>query len=219
MMGNIGTEQPRTAAGKFDYKPFTPPEGSLTDESEGTFAFPPETFDTAAALAEFFESAPISDRILSNADHAFRKWREDRIVADLRRDYEAWGNDPRTVATAKRNPIEYHRQADAFSVTRRAEIEAQYPIHSISPVTLRKVLRARQIVVWRGLLPDAEEQAALDWPVTIAGVATTAADVTHRYSTAEWVERALTDSDLAAVDAMTLVTATLVDIDENGASR
>ncbi|MBG7613666.1 hypothetical protein IWC96_00005, partial [Brevundimonas sp. BAL450] len=74
-MGNIGTEQPRTAAGKFDYKPFTPPEGSLTDESEGTFAFPPETVDTAAALAEFFESAPISDRILSNADHAFRKWR------------------------------------------------------------------------------------------------------------------------------------------------
>ncbi|WP_433673887.1 hypothetical protein [Microbacterium gorillae] len=176
----------------------------MTESATGSFAFPPRSFGSAQELIDFFESAPISDRILSNADHAYRKWREDQINEEVRAAYDVYGNDPKIVAGARENPINSEREARIFVNKVRREADAKRPVRVIDQHRLRNVLRAHQIWAYSGTLPtEDEEREVLEYKTQ--GSDFTIVQVVESNSTREWLERALTDSDLAAVDAMNRV--------------
>ncbi len=209
-MSLVQSQQPRLPGGAPEGGRFAsransaPSEGLLTESATGSFAFPPRSFGSAQELIDFFESAPISDRILSNADHAYRKWREDQINEEVRAAYDVYGNDPKIVAGARENPINSEREARIFVNKVRREADAKRPVRVIDQHRLRNVLRAHQIWAYSGTLPtEDEEREVLEYKTQ--GSDFTIVQVVESNSTREWLERALTDSDLAAVDAMNRV--------------
>jgi hypothetical protein len=212
-MSLVKSQQPRQTGGvpeggQFARKTNTPPEGLLTESATGSFAFPPRTFASVEEYIEFFEAAPISDRILSNADHAYRQWRQDGIDEEVRAAYHVYGNDPKILAAADKNIITSDRHARQFVAEVRAEAEARRPIQFIEPHLLRNVLRAHQMWFFSATAPGDSGQDAVRGHRLLGGQ-WTVQEIVDGSSTQEWASRALTDSDLAAVDAMRRVVSTL----------
>lgn len=197
-----------STGGQFTSRQNTPPEGTLAESASGSFAFPPRQFETVEEYIDFFETAPISDRVLSNADHAYRKWRQDQINAEVSAAYDVYGSDPEVVAAVRKNVIISDRKAREFVANSRAEAEAKRPMQSIDSHRLRNVLRAHQMWFYAATAPgeDARERILQhhlhDGEWTVQGI------VDGNFTT-QWASRALTDSDLAAVDAMERVAQTL----------
>jgi len=196
------------AGGQFKKRQNKPPEGTLAESATGSFAFPPRAFESVAQYVEFFETAPISDRVLSNADHAYRQWRQDEINAEVRAAYAVYGNDPQVLAQARKNVVTSDRKAQEFIARARAEAEARRPQASIEPHRMRNILRAHQLWYYSSTLEtDADRAQVLSHH--LAGQQWTVQEIVDGNSTPGWASRAMTDSDLAAVDAMERVARSL----------
>ena len=212
-MSLVQSQQPRHSGGvpeggQFTRKANTPPEGLLTESATGSFAFPPRSFETIDEFIEFFESAPISDRILSNTDHAYRQWRDDAITAEVREAYRIYGNDPKVLKAVDKNLFLSEQNAREFVANARADAEAKRPLKFIDPHRLRNVLRAHQLWFYSAAAPGegAADSVLAHHPL---GSEWSVSQIVEGNSTPEWASRAMTDSDLAAVDAMRRVVSTL----------
>lgn len=210
--GTIDSVQPRRpkgapVGGQFAEKQNTPPGGSLVDSVSGSFLFPPNNLSTADALVKFFTTQPISDRVLSNARYAYRAWREQKIRDHVSVKLAAWEQSREANRIARKQGDEgLDHAAEPLLHGWRAEAEAMYSVEQLPASHTRPVLVARQIVVYRGILEDdAEEQKALEHEIVVSGDTYNVSALVAEYSAHEWAPRALTESDLPAVDSMSLV--------------
>jgi len=191
--------------GQFVPKLNSPPEGTLTESATGSFLYPPERFDSLAEYLDFFENAPISDQVLSNASYAYRAWRQKAILAFIHERHEEFVNTPGNIAhrmAAKHGSAGLEDAINAQRPQWKAEAEERYPLESLPRSQARSVLRAHQIVVLRGMLPQDEEQSALEHLLPHRDVMVTASDLADYYATTEWAKNALTESDYAQAEAM-----------------
>lgn len=184
----------------------------MTESATGSFLYPPEQFESVQDYLEFFDSAAISDQVLSNATHAYRTWRQKSILAHIQAQHEAFVNTKDNVAyrmakTHGREGLDLAIEAERPKW--RAEAEGLYPVESLPRSQSRAVLRAHQMVFLRGMLPEQDEQAVLDHQIPHLGAPVRAEDLVDHYNTYEWAHEALTESDYAQADAMNRVASLL----------
>lgn len=202
------------AGGQFATKTNSPPEGTLAESATGSFLYPPERFDTVEEYLEFFDAAPISDQVLSNASHAYRTWRKKAILTHVQQRYEAFGNDKSSIGyrMARDHGVEGLNAAVAAERPKWiAEAEAMYPVDVLPRPQARSVLRAHQIVVLRGMLDEQDQEAALEHQIQYRDEVVSARDLYHHYNTEEWARAALTESDYAQSEAMNRVASLLAE--------
>ena len=216
MMSLVASDQTREPSGsprggQFAGRANTPPEGALAESATGTFAFPPRSFGSVEEYIEFFETVPISDRVLSNARHAYRKWRQDTINRKVNEAYAIYGNDPQVVAEARKHPLVSEQKAELFVMAERAKAAAEIPDETIDPNNMRSILRAHQLWYYRRTVADGTAEAEIV-SSRMAGLTSTVQSIVDEWRTPEWAFRAMTESDLAAVDAMEEMAATLREI-------
>lgn len=172
----------------------------MAENPYGSFLYPPSSFSTAAELIEFYESAAISDTVLSNADYAFRRWRKRSILAEIHAADLAFTNDPNGIAARTAAQFGTPGLNDLLAKERpkwRAAAEARYPLQEIGKSHMRSIVRADRIAGLRGMLPSHEQQAALDHKMTFRGQVLTVNDIAVSYRTEDWLPDALTESDYA----------------------
>lgn len=193
------------AGGQFAQKTNSPPEGTLAESATGSFLYPPERFESAEQYLTFFAAAPISDQVLSNASHAYRKWRQKAILAHIHARHSAFVDDKDNIAY--RMAKQHGKAGLDLAIERErptwiAEAEAMYPITELPEAQSRSALRAHQIVLQRGMLAPEDQQAAMDYPIPHGSGFARAEDLVDRYHTYQWAEAALTESDYAQTEAM-----------------
>lgn len=195
---------PASRGGEFAARQLTDPEGTLAEDATGSFIYPPDHFDSFQEFAEFWESTPISDRVLSNASHAYRTWlqyAEDAAVRGNWHQYEE-GNEKtermlqrKLGAGSKDLNLESREQIIA-------EFRAKFPAR-VSPRHLRQVLRAYQMGQLVSSIVDRAEQDELDsYTFTVDDEQLTGAQLEDLYHPSMWAERALTEADLPVVDSL-----------------
>lgn len=191
------------AGGQFATKAHTPPEETLAENASGSFLFPPESFDNFDEYVRFFMEAPISDRVLSNAGHAYIAWRKRSILKHIHARSEQQSGDinSRVYKASRRGTEAYNKVLAEEQAKWRAEAEALHPIKKLPYSGSRTILRSHQIVKLRGILPDEDDQRALDYPMSLLNEELTAADIFDRYHAGEWASDALTESDFAQSEA------------------
>lgn len=217
-------DQPRHPAGaaggrggEFAEKRNSAPEGALMAENAtGSFLFPPtNTFTTAEQLIEFFTTQPISDRVLSNARWAYKKWRYEQVTAMSKAELNAWRLSKDGQSVSKRDDFTFILNLERNKAIDRAN--AYYSTREMPASYARTILVAHQISGFRGLLASEEEQGkAYSHPMVLDGVQDTAAGIAIKWKTDDYLDRALTESDLQAVDSMENVFAYLIERDEQG---
>lgn len=193
------------AGGQFVPKLNSPPEGTLTESATGSFLYPPERFDSLAEYIDFFDNAPISDQVLSNASYAYRAWRQKAILAHIHARHEEFVNTPGNLAYVMASKHGSAGLEDAIALKRpewKAEAEAAYPVEVLPRSQARSALRAHQIVVLRGMLPEADEERALLHPIPHRDALVSAGDLSDYYNTPEWAFDALTENDFAQTETM-----------------
>lgn len=188
--------------GEYAEKQNSAPRGDLMESATGSFAFPPSEWESEEHLIEFFTTAPISDRILSNADHAYRQWRQQQIDNAVMRDHDQWGEAPETIELAKRNPQEFRNQNKYRQAVVREQAEQKYPQKEVSPARLRTVLRAHQIYQFGSSLGEDAVRAKNLHRLKIRGEEKSVVDIVNEYHTLGWADRAMTENDLANTDAL-----------------
>ena len=193
--------------GQFAEKRNSPPTAGLDAEpvavaqGGGSFIFPPVSFADEDDLVAFFVNAPLSDRLLSNADHAYKHWRTEQINDYVREAYKEYGNDPRVVREASKSPLVSDMKAQQFVDAKRREAEGMFPNPELPANYIRGILIARQIAYYSGAL-EGDREAVYDRRIDLGGGdVATVAHLVDEFSAHKWVPRALTDSDLAAIDA------------------
>jgi hypothetical protein len=165
-------------------------ERVLAERATGSFAFPPSGFKFVEDFLEFFDTASISDRILSNADHAYKRWRRDTIALATRNAHIPNSSDP-TIAIA---------------AIRKAETE--HPI--IEPPQLRNILRSHQIWYYSKNAPG-DAGAATVLAYKRPGSELTVQETVDLYQTSRWASGTITENDLAVSDAVQHLRAVLSD--------
>lgn len=192
--------------GQFTQKVNLPPEGSLTESATGSFLYPPENLRTAEEMIAFFETAPISDQVLSNATYAYTAWRKKAMLAHIHQRHDAFMSDPNSLAGRMAARHGTAGLEDALATERPkwiAEANERYPVTALPRTLARNVLRAHQIVLLRGMLAnEEEEQKAVDHLLSHDDRMVHAKDLVAHYSTTEWAKDALTESDYAQAETM-----------------
>lgn len=214
-----GAGAPGGTGGQFAAKANTTPGDTLAESATGSFLFPPGGMATANELREFFTTTPVSDRVLSNAQHSYKKWRESEIWRIGFPILEKWNMDPANIERGKQAAAQDRADAKRFrrpvvdnhhkilmaegEKMAREEAAKQLPPFQVPGQHMRVALAARQITWYRGVLPTDEEKAKVSQLALPLGDQTaTVQEVTDFYQTSEWASRALTESDIAATDAM-----------------
>lgn len=207
--------QPSGAAastgGQFAPKKNPPPEDPLAESATGTFLYPPADLRLIDDYIAFFESATISDQVLSNATYAYQAWRRKAMLAHIRHLEGIFRDNPskELVKAIQNAGVNAHQVLENHVAPHRpqwiAEAEAMYPIHGLPRAQLRNILRAHQICVHRGMLPEADEQKAEDHPILHEGTYVRAGDLAAHYNTQQWARDALTESDFATAETMNRV--------------
>jgi len=206
--------------GEFAGKANAKPRGALQPLLQGTFLFPPAAFESATELVRFFEEAPVSDRVLSNADYAFVAWREQQIVAAMKAEYARTLATPRDLRkiTGWQNPSSEQFMAamqQHLDETRMHAESTAFKVRRIDHGQLRPVLVGHQILTNAWRLP-AEEKAVAEGASTEIAISPNPGltrvgyrELCDFYSAGAWAARALTESDLPALDATTSVARTI----------
>lgn len=195
---------PASRGGEFAARQLTDPEGTLAEDAAGSFIYPPDHFDSFREFAEFWESAPISDRVLSNASHAYRTWLQSAEDAAVRGNWHQYeeGNEKtermlqrKLGAGSKDLNLESRGQVIA-------DFRAKLPAR-VSPRHMRQVLRAYQMGQLVSSILDRAEQDGLDtYTFTVDDEQLTGAQLEDLYHPSMWAERALTEADLPVVDSL-----------------
>lgn len=201
--------QPAGAAGgtggQFTSRENTPPEGTLAESATGSFLYPPERFDSVEEYVEFFTTTPISDQVLSNASYAFDAWRKRQILnyviaSNTELKNRTGGPEERIVREEGHAGLE--RLVAENTARARAEAEHLYPTKVIPRGAARSILRAHQIVLQRGLLPEDIEDEVLQTPLPHQGDLIPARELVQMYQTNDWAPAALTENDYAQAETM-----------------
>ncbi len=195
---------PASRGGEFAARRLTDPEGTLAEESAGSFIYPPDHFDTFEEFADFWESAPVSDRVLSNASHAYRTWLQSAEDAAVRGNWHQYeeGNQK----TERMLQRKLGQGAKKLNLESReqiiAEFRAQFPAR-VSPRHMRQVLRAYQMGKLVSSIVDRAEQDKIDtYTFTVDDEQVTGDQLEDLYHPSMWAERALTETDLPIVDSL-----------------
>lgn len=193
------------AGGQFVPKLNSPPEGTLTESATGSFLYPPERFDSAADYISFFESAPISDQVLSNASYAYTAWRRRALLEHIQARHEEFVNTSGNLAHRMAAKHGVQGLEDAINLKRpewKKEAEARYPVEYLPRPQARSALRAHQMVVLRGMLSEEGEQEVLAHLLPHGTEMATTHDLFTHYNTFHWAFDALTENDYAQTEAM-----------------
>lgn len=195
---------PQGRGGEFSPRRLTDPEGNLVEETTGSFLYPPDSFASYEEYIEFWESAPISDRVLSNASHAYRSWLQSAEDAYVRANWHRFDEDNQK--TEKMLQRKLGANAQELNVASRQklidEFRQKYPAE-VSPRHMRQVLRAHSIASYGGSIEDpAGQQRVLQYTVQMDGRTMSLDDIVERYNPIEWADRALTEADLPVVDSL-----------------
>lgn len=204
---HTATGQPRDDGGRFDsYE--RPASLPVHTGQMASFAFPP-SFDTAEEHMQFYMTAPISDRILSNARFAYEDFRELQIeryrnqkvreLNEAQRKGEKWAVD--LVEDVRQRYPHASVASRQINIMNRfeAEAEAMHPMkihHRIVETLVRASWAHRQ----SGGMRD-EEVLKIENYVVDAGSSerqnsSTVIDLAHRWQSWEWIDAAITESDL-----------------------
>lgn len=193
------------AGGQFVPKLNSPPEESLAESATGSFLYPPERFENAEDYLAFFDSAPISDQVLSNATHAYHAWRQRMVLSHIHAQHTQFVNTEGN--TAHRMAAQHGQEGLELAIEAerpkwKAEAEKLYPIDRLPRSKARSILRAHQIVYLRGMLRQEDKQAALDHGVPFGDEQVRAEWLVDEFHTDAWAREALTESDYAQAEAM-----------------
>lgn len=210
------TEQPRRAAGSPDSaggqwvpRSAPAPSGELPmsfDPNEQRFLWPTkEDLASAESVIELTFNAPVSTRVLSNAQAAYQVWRDEeaRLTADERL-HEWIRSDVAAALLAKVESGEINRSGwDERSLNEhvRFKIEAESRLGrgSISAPMLPAVVRAGRAYALAGLLADADRERVDAATIQTQGGTFSVSQLVQHYNTHRWLEAAMTDSDYAVI--------------------
>ena len=195
---------PNGHGGEFAARLLTDPEGNLAEETNGSFLYPPDRFPSYTEYVEFWETAPISDRVLSNASHAYRAWLQGAEDAYVRANWHRF--EEGNAKTERMLTKKLGADAQTLNVESRQklieEFRHQYPAE-ISPRHMRQVLRAYSVAsYWASIEDPSGRDLALRYTAQIDGRSLTLGDIAQRFSPDSWAERALTEADLPVVDSL-----------------
>lgn len=204
--GRIPAGAPAGAGGQFEPKANSEPEATLAEanSTQGSFLFPPINYgpNGTDSYFAFWESTPISDRVLSNLVTMYRHNREAWIGAHLNDWAEDFGNDPVNVgrwASKHVTQDDILAEHEAARAARLAELEAARPITTIHPSEARGIAVAAQMWKHAGSFTP-EEQAVIDnHPVVVARgrEPLTVKEIWETYHLDEVIDTAFVDQDVA----------------------
>lgn len=201
--------QPRDPDGKFAEKPLRIEAVRVRDNSSATFSFPPQ-FTTAEEHLNFFFTAPISERVLSNAIFAHRELRHQQ--AEEKAEWEArWFLERRRTRaplSANYEDDSRHRRYKKESLgndqvywelllaDERKKAWQELPQAEIPERDVEQVMRAGW--AWRksGGLSDAELSIIDSTQVELSNATMTIKEIVEHFSTGRWIDDAVTDTDL-----------------------
>ena len=133
--------------------------------------------------------------------HCFAAWRQAQLDAHLRQ-HMVWATDV---------DLKHAKKMGLGSIAELNAKRQQEIIDTWSPtlpeppsaIRMRTILKAHQIGYWRGVLENEEEERkVLEHPIQVGRQEGTIIGVQQYYRTAEWIERAFTESDLAVADGL-----------------
>lgn len=203
-MDSIGRDQPRRSNGQYAGTLNTPPETTLAESATGSFLYPPVHLYADEHIA-FFEESAISDRVLSNASHSYKKWRMERVLEHVREASAAALRDPQSLENRMQKSHGDPGYRDALNHQKPARVaaaEAAYPLTDIPSTRMRTILRAHQMWRLSPGLADGEDSKVDEHEMELLGQTTTVAAIVESYRTRDWVARALTENDFAQTEAL-----------------
>ena len=199
----LPAHSPDGAGGQFTVVNNSDPEAALPD-SRGSFLFPPINYgpNGVASYLEFWENAPVSDRVLSNVVSTYTQNRETWIGESLDRWSKVRDNDPvhmKWVADKKTTEFDVLK---GHEVDRQAELErlnAERPITTISSANARSIATAAQMYSQCAAFSK-EEQEQVDNHLIRFGRGREperVVDIYNEYHLSEIVNVAFVDQDVA----------------------
>ena len=200
---HVPADDPAGTGGQWAEKAQSTPEAHLATVV-GSFLFPPLNYGPNGVVdyIEFWESAPISDRVLSNLIEVYRANREEWLGANLDRWSSVFSNSVETAEWLRKkkpdsNQIRARHEAARLVELRR--LEAERPAATISSQTARSVARAAQMYRCAGALTDEEKERVDNHPVMMTRDSKpwTVKGIWADYHLDEIDDRALVDQDLA----------------------
>lgn len=194
--------------GQFTEKPLSHPEANLSNLTQGSFLFPPADYgpEGVKSYLEFWENAPISDRVLSNLITAYDINRNrfiERAIDDWARDYQLNDKEFRArkfkAENGKFDPEEHKRLFEVARSEKLAEIRALRPHTTIQITQARGIAVAARIYECSGTFTP-EEQAIIDAhkiKISRAAEPASVAEIWQAFHLGEITDMAFTDQDLA----------------------
>lgn len=169
-MGHDSLDQGRDDLGQFTEKTQSRPDVHLTSNDEGTFLFPPTSFDSVESYAKFWTAVPISDGILANITLGYAEMiRKQSIAVGVRwghtydnahaRELHQGSDRSKAEALAARDAA-YNAYFEEWHQTRPRRIKADYA---------RSVARTGQLSYYRGSLSSADQDAIHASTISIGG--------------------------------------------------
>lgn len=218
-MSDLAADQPRENNGQFGSHFRGPNPGVVQNERMASFSFPPPGFATAAEHIAFFQSAPVSERILANAQFAYSDRRKMQVLWEQQRkgreyDFAAKFKKPWAVKLYEKaeqgvkegrafTPSGYINELHAVEERERRPMD-------IHPRNAEKIMRVAWAYRMSAGLPE-EESLAVD--NALSGVEEyderadewrefTYKEVVQHYETSAWVDEAVQDTDLRVAKMM-----------------
>ncbi|MBC9927382.1 hypothetical protein [Leucobacter sp. cx-169] len=204
-------EQPRHEDGKFGRMFRQPPVGVQTEGMAPSFSYPSHRFTEAEPHLRFFlEEAPVPEIVLSNARVAYADCREKESVRRYNEKVSAFDHDWKTGVPAAieiKQGIENHALGkDAALRIWYQDVQHQVNMEMIDwPADINhgdteQIVRAAQAFRRSGGMSE-EALAIIDnHEITFGrGKVSTIKEITEQYRTGDWLNDALTMSDLASV--------------------
>ena len=166
---HVPADDPAGTGGQWAEKTQSTPEAHLATVV-GSFLFPPLNYGPNGVedYIEFWESAPISDRVLSNLIEVYRANREEWLGAGLDRWSRIFSNSVETAEWLRKKKPDSNQIRDRHNAARLVELrrlEAERPTAVISSQTARSVARAAQMYRCAGALTDDDKALVDNHPV------------------------------------------------------
>ena len=200
--GHQPASSPDGAGGQWAEKAQSTPEAPL-DTTVGSFLFPPRNYgpNVVGDYIKFWETVPISDRVLSNLVSVYRANREEWLGAGLDRWASIDGNSVETAEWLRKKKPDSNQIRDRHNAARLVELrrlEAERPIKEIVAMGARTVAIAAQMYRCSGWMSDEDQRTIEERAMPLsAHRGWTVRQIWDEYHLGDIVPRALVDQDLA----------------------
>lgn len=200
---HVPAQSPDGTGGQFEGKIQSFPEVPL-DTTVGSFLFPPIDYGPGGFkdYVKFWESAPVSDRVLSNLITVYRTNRENWLGDNLDRWARGFDNSLATfewIRKSKPNSDQIRARHDKARNEELQRLEAERPRTDISSQTARSVAMAAQMYRCAGSLSPADQAKVDAYTIRMAreGEPWTVKEIWTDFHLDEIDDRALVDQDIA----------------------